>query len=83
MVTNFRLFIVQGYEVCKTWRVADLPPHLVRFARRPGGEESRTVDVDALQSMLGGAFDQYAESKAIRAFGKQLDQIKRREDGRP
>jgi hypothetical protein len=78
VVTNFRIVIMQGYEVCRSWRINDLPPSLIRYRGRDG-ERSPTVDLDTLQTMLGGGSDQFAESKTIRAFGKQLDQIKARD----
>jgi hypothetical protein len=83
IVTNYRLVIMQGYEVRRSWRIDDLPRSLVRFARRADtGEERRAVDIEALQSMLSAGSEHFAESKAIRAFGKQLDQIRARERGR-
>jgi hypothetical protein len=38
------------------------------------------VNLDALQSMLGGSSDQFVDAKAIRNFGKQLDRIQQRPD---
>jgi hypothetical protein len=84
VVTNFRLLILQGYEVCKVWRIDDLPMSLRRYRRRPGGRgESWSVDLDALQNMLGGATDQFVDAKKVLALGKQLDNIKAREQDRP
>src|SRR5690606_23004035 len=34
VVTNLRIFIVQGYEVCRSWRLEDLPPSLLCYAAR-------------------------------------------------
>ena len=86
VVTNFRLVVLQGYEVCRSWKIDDLPRSLVRYGR-PGGLEDPTlgpaIDLEALQTMLGGASDRFAESKTILAFGKRLDQIKSDEDRRP
>jgi hypothetical protein len=80
IVTNYRLVIMQGYEIRRSWRIDDLPRSLVRFARRADtGEERRAVDIEALQTMLNADSEHFAESKAIRAFGKQLDQIRARE----
>jgi hypothetical protein len=83
VVTNFRIVIVQGYEVCRSWNIADLPPSLIRYRMRGRTRESRTVDLDALQAMLGGPSDQFMAPKKILAFGKHLDGIKARENGRP
>jgi hypothetical protein len=82
VVTDVRLFIIQGYEVCRTWGIDDLPRSLIRFGRVGDGLGSRTVDLDALKTMLGGSSDKFTESKTILALGKQLDQIKARENGR-
>jgi hypothetical protein len=81
VVTNYRLVILQGYEVCRSWGLDDLPRSLVRYGRREGGVGSRTVDLDALKTMLGGPSDKFAEAKTILAFGKHLGRIKGREDG--
>jgi hypothetical protein len=82
VVTNHRVVILQGYELCRGWNVEDLPPSLIRYGR--GGErESRAVDLEGLQAMLGGSSSQFAEAKSILAFGKQLDRIKACENGRP
>jgi hypothetical protein len=83
VVTNCRVVILQGYEVYRSWSLDDLPLSLIRYARRRGEEASRTVDLDALQTLLGSASEQFAGSKTILSFGKQLDRIKAREDGRP
>jgi hypothetical protein len=83
VVTDGRLLILQGYELVRTWGMDDLPHSLVRYRRRADGAESRAVDLDTLKSMFGPASDKFAESKTILAFGKQLDQIKAREERRP
>ena len=82
VVTNFRIVIIQGYEVCRSWNIADLPPSLIRYRMRGRVRESRTVDLDALQAMLGDPSDQFMAPKKILAFGKHLDGIKARENGR-
>jgi hypothetical protein len=83
VVTDARILIVQGYEVCRRWGLDDLPPSLVRYEKRKDGTASRSVDLNTLQTMLGGGTDQFTESKTILAFGKDLDRIKAREKGRP
>ena len=83
VATNQRLLIVQGYELCRSWNMDDLPPWMVRSRRGERGEEFRSVDFDAVKSMLGGTSDQFMDAKAILAFGKQLGQFKSRDDGRP
>ena len=82
VATDRRLFIVQGYEVCRTWNMDDLPPSLIRHGFSANGRRNRTVDFDAVKDMLGGASDQFTDAQSILAFGKQLNHIKAREDGR-
>jgi len=82
VVTDARLFIVQGYEVCRTWGMDDLPRRLLHY-RRLGGEEGRAIDLDAVRSLFGDVTQPFSDSKTIRAFGKQLDQITAREHYRP
>ena len=82
VATNHRLVILQGYEVCRTWGMDDLPPSLIRHGMSAGGGRDRAIDFDAVKTMLGGASDQFVDAKTILAFGKQLGQIKRREEGR-
>jgi hypothetical protein len=82
VVTDLRVVILQGVEVCRGWNIDALPRSLTRYGPRRGDEEeSRSVDLDALQNLFGGS-DQFT-SKAVKAFGKQLDQIIAREDDRP
>jgi hypothetical protein len=82
VVTNHRLVIIQGYEVCRSWGLNELPPSLVRYGPRRTGDRERHVDLDALQTMLGNVSDRFADSKTIIAFGKHLDQIKSDKDRR-
>lgn len=77
VVTDSRLLIVQGYEVRRSWNIDELPPSLVRYARRSGKEERPTVNLEALHTMMGGTSAEFADSKTIQAFGLQLEQIKR------
>jgi hypothetical protein len=83
VVTNLRLFIVQGFEVRSSWNIDALPRSLLRHGPRKDGLDSPTIDLDAVQTMLGGSSDQFTDSKTIRSFGKQIAQIKARENGRP
>jgi hypothetical protein len=83
VVTNLRVVILQGYEVCRSWGIDRLPRSLIRYGPRRGEEEGRAVDLDALQALLGGESDQFTGAKAVQAFGKQLDRIISRERGRP
>jgi hypothetical protein len=78
VVTNFRVVILQGYEVCRSWGLDRLPPSLLRHVRRDGAEDRWTVDLDTLQTMLGGASDHFTDAKTILEFGKQLDRITNR-----
>ncbi|MCI0460112.1 MAG: hypothetical protein L0Z62_24435 [Gemmataceae bacterium] len=83
VVTNFRLLILQGYEVCRSWGIDELPRSLTHYGMWRDGEVRRTVDLDALQTLLGDPTDQVSDSKTIRALGRQLDQIKAHEGDRP
>jgi hypothetical protein len=85
VVTNYRLFVVQGYEVRRCWNLSQLPPSLMRYApRRDGDEEAPAVDLEKLQTMLGGApSDQFIAAKSIRDLGKQLDRIQTTPRGKP
>jgi hypothetical protein len=81
VVTNLRLLIIQGYEVRRRWSIDALPRSLLKYSRREDGQWRPTIDLDSLQKTLGGSSDQFADSKTIRAFGKQIDQIKASENG--
>jgi hypothetical protein len=83
VVTNHRLVILQGYEVCRSWRIDEMPRSLIRYRMLGSGAEDRTIDLDALKTMLGSVSDKVVEAKTILTFGKRLDQIRTREDGRP
>jgi hypothetical protein len=83
VVTDHRLVILQGYEVCRSWGLDDLPRSLVRYGRQGVEAASPAVDLDTLRTMLGGSSDKFVDSKTILAFGKQLEQIKSLEKGRP
>jgi hypothetical protein len=83
VVTNYRIVIVQGYEVCRRWGLDNLPPSLVRFGKRQGKEASWSIDLNAVQTLFGDSSDQFAESKTILAFGKQLDRMKASDNHRP
>ncbi len=80
VVTNRRMVILQGYEICRTWDIARLPPALVRFSRW-GDTSDLIIDLDAVKTMLGGSSDKFTDAKTILSFGKQLDSITKREDG--
>jgi len=83
VVTNERLLILQGYEICRSWDIDDLPHSLIRYGRRGTGEPDRTVDLDALKTAFGSSSGHFADAKTILAFGKQLGQIKARENDGP
>lgn len=82
VVTNERVLILQGHEVCRRWEMDQLPRSLLRYRRRAGGEERPVIDLPAVQTMLGGAQGQFADARTILSFGKHLDQIRAREDRR-
>jgi len=82
VVTNTRLVILQGYEVCRSWSIDDLPRSLIRYGRRADGEEdrsSRSIDLESVKTMLGSASDQFVEAKTILAFSKQLERVRDQE----
>jgi hypothetical protein len=81
VVTNFRLLILQGHELVRSWDIDDLPPTLVRYGLR-GRQRSRTIDVSAVQTLLGNSSQQFTPAKTILEFGKQLERIKGRLDDR-
>jgi hypothetical protein len=83
VVTNSRLIIVQGYEVCRSWGLNELPRRLLLYRQLGDGAEVPSVDLEAVKTMLGGSSDKFAESKSILAFGKRLEQIKTREKDYP
>lgn len=81
VVTDYRLVVLQGYELCRSWSILHLPGSLRRYRPSPGNEEWRqTVDMDALKTMLGGSSDQFTDSKTILAFAKEIDRMKDREE---
>jgi hypothetical protein len=82
-VTNYRLLILQGYEVCRSWSIHRLPRSLIRYVRPGDGPENLAVDLDAVKRMLGSSSDKFAPANAIVAFGKRVEQIKARENDRP
>jgi hypothetical protein len=83
VVTDARLLILQGYEVCSSWGIDQLPHSLVRYRMRGVDAGSLTVDLDALKTLLGTTSDKVVEAKTILAFGKKLEQIKSREQDPP
>jgi hypothetical protein len=83
VVTNCRLVILQGYEVCRSWRIHDLPPSLLRYHRGAAGVMTPAVDLDTLNTLLGCAADKVVESKTITAFSKHLERIQAQDRRRP
>jgi hypothetical protein len=81
IVTDGRLIIVQGHEVYRIWGIDDLPRGLIHYGMRGGKEPERTIDLDALKTILGSS-DKFTESKTILSLGKRIDQIKRGDDRR-
>ena len=82
VVTNRRLVILQGHEVCRAWDMNDLPRSLLRYRMADGPESGPSIDLDAMKSMLGTASDRFANAKTILAFGKTLGHIKGRHNDR-
>lgn len=81
VVTDLRLVILQGYEICRTWNIDQLPWALRRY-RKEGEQESWAIDLDAVKTMLGGSSEKFTDAKTILSFGKQLDRITTREKDR-
>jgi hypothetical protein len=81
VITDSRLVILQGYEIVRSWRMDRLPPALLRYGRY-GEESSRTINLDAVKTMLGNSSDKFTNAKTILSFGKQLDQITKRDEDR-
>lgn len=81
VVTDLRLVILQGYEICRSWSIDHLPPSLLHYGRQ-GEQEHWTIDLDAVKSMLGGSSDKFTDAKTILNFGKQLDRITIRDKDR-
>jgi hypothetical protein len=79
VVTNDRLVVLQGYEVCRSWAIDELPPSLVHYGTPGGVGASPSIDIGAVTSMLGSS-QQFTDAKTIIAFGKRLEQIRRGED---
>jgi hypothetical protein len=82
VVTDCRLAVLQGYEVCRSWDLDDLPPRLLNYGR-PGREDERAIDLEAVKTMLGSTTDRFTDSKTILAFAKQIERIRPRENDRP
>jgi hypothetical protein len=82
VVTNSRLLILQGYEVCRTWDIDRLPRSLLRYRMHGDAGGSWSVDLSTLKTMLGGTSDQFVDAKTILAFSKQLDRFGDREKPR-
>ena len=77
VVTTDRIVIMQGYEILRSYSIDSLPRSLIHHSRDGDEEERRTVDVGALQKMLGGSSAGFVEAKAVWDLGKQLDQFKK------
>lgn len=81
VVTNLRLVILQGHEICRSWNIDDLPPSLLRYGKR-GEKASWCIDLDAVKTMLGGPSDKFTDATTILKFGKQLESITIRDKDR-
>jgi hypothetical protein len=75
VVTNQRVVVLQGYEICDTWDVARLPRSLVRQEQRDGQPAVSSVDLNALNTILGGSSTQFVEAKTILDFAKTLKRL--------
>jgi hypothetical protein len=83
VVTNQRVVILQGYEVCRVWGLDRLPRSLVRYRVEADGQKIRSVDVEAVKTLFGNSTGQFTDAKTILEFGKRLTQITTRQDGQP
>jgi hypothetical protein len=81
VVTDRRIVILQGYELCREWGIDELPPSLVRYGPR-GRDGGGSVNLEALETLLRSPTENFTDSKTIQAFGKHLDQIKARKGDR-
>jgi hypothetical protein len=75
VVTNMRVVVLQGYEICDTWDVARLPRSLLRQEQRDGQPAVSSVDLNALNTILGGSSTQFVEAKTILDFAKKLKRL--------
>jgi hypothetical protein len=82
VVTNFRLVILQGYEIVRSWNIDKLPRSLLHYARRDGEDQAPCIDLEAVKNMLGRSSDQFTSAKTILSFAKQLDRIQTRDKDR-
>lgn len=81
VVTDSGVYIIQGSTICRNWELEYLPRSLVRFERR--GEDDpigKTVDVDAMKTMLNSSEGHFTDAKTIKDFGKRLERLRRAED---
>lgn len=76
IVTSERLMIVQGIEVRRSWGIEALPPSLLRHDPRRG-TAGKSIDLDAVQTLLGNPSTGFTDAKSIRSFGKQIAQIRK------
>jgi hypothetical protein len=83
VVTDCRLVILQGYEVCRSWSIQKLPPSLIGYHRGETGEMIPSINLDTLHTMLGCASDKVVDAKTITAFSKHLEGIQARDPRRP
>ncbi len=82
VATNYRVLILQGYEVCRRWSIDELPRHMVRYRRMGDVDTGPTIDLDAMKTLLGGASDQFVDAKTILSFGKEINRMRGRQDDR-
>ncbi|MHB1426654.1 MAG: hypothetical protein ACYC3I_26130 [Gemmataceae bacterium] len=83
VVTNFRIVCLQGYEICRSWDIDDLPPSLLRYRNLDGEKWMPSIDLEAVKTMLGASADKFTDAKTILSFGKQLDRITTRDKNLP
>jgi hypothetical protein len=77
VVTSARIVVLQGWEIRRSWGLDDLPFSLIRYdPRRKGEKESRTIDLDTVQILLGDSGGQFTDAKTIWSFTKQLARLK-------
>lgn len=79
VVTNLRLVILQGYEICRSWNIDDLPLSLLHHS---SPVHLPSIDLSAVKTMLGDSAGKFTDAKTILSFGKQLDRITTRDKDR-
>jgi hypothetical protein len=77
VITDRRLIVLQGREVYRSRNIKDLPPFLLRRHRGEDGlERAPTIDLNAVNTLLGGTGDGYVDAETILTLSKKLDKMR-------